>query len=105
MTNLSKDKDTVVVELQDGEQKEGKDKAAKDELDLHLDIDYESLNISKPRSPDSATYRVFRDLDLNISSLEKEFETLEKNLDEQKKYVISKIKSIIRYELMNSSKI
>ena len=48
---------------------------------------------------------MFRDLDVNISSLEKEFETLEKNLDEQKKYIISKIKSIIRYELMNSSKI
>jgi hypothetical protein len=47
VTNLSKDKDTVVVEHHEGEPKDGKDKAVKEELDCHLDIDYESLNISR----------------------------------------------------------
>lgn len=70
-----------------------------------LNIDYESLNISKLQSPDSATYRVFRDLDSNVALLEKEFKSLEHNLEEQKKHIISKIRTIIRSELLNSAKI
>lgn len=47
---------------------------------------------------------MFRDLDMNISNLEKEMDLLETNLGEQKKHFENKIKSIIRSELLTSNK-
>ena len=46
VTNLSKDNQTVVAE-QENDNKGGKEKGPKEETQCHLDIDFESLNISR----------------------------------------------------------
>lgn len=93
---MSKENNSAMPDA-DNDPKEGKIAFAKESAGL--EIDYESLNVN------SATYKVFKDLESNVKTLEKEFETLEGNIEEQKKHMLSKIKSIIRYELLNSSKL